>query len=304
MTYLDYRLFRKSRLSETWQPNNHCKNFSFPSNPDRSYICTINAATLFGSGSNYSFVSTTFIPLLDIEPNDLGFSYEFEIASGKLVKIDKVIRGYKLEIEGRVFDINLLPFGSESFDVIIGIDWLSDHKAEIICHDKLMSAKAKEKKQEEIMVLRDFPEVFSNDLSGLPSLLTMFPQRFEASQENDMIKKHTNTYGISTKTLEHGILFNIGRKFIFERFQIKFVLLKQKLWILGRDDVVLNIEKLSVPTFDASNNFRKQIQNMFLDLLANFSHLPAQHKLKNPRERGLITISFTYDNKSSKLGTA
>nr|GFA95267.1 putative reverse transcriptase domain-containing protein [Tanacetum cinerariifolium] len=51
------------------------------------------ATTLFNSGVDYSFVSTTFIPLLGIEPSDLGFSYEIEIASGKLVEIDKVIRG-------------------------------------------------------------------------------------------------------------------------------------------------------------------------------------------------------------------
>ncbi|GJT88148.1 putative reverse transcriptase domain-containing protein [Tanacetum coccineum] len=35
---------------------------------------------------------------------------------------------------------------------------------------QLMSAKAKEKKQEEIVVVRDFPEVFPDDLSGLPSV--------------------------------------------------------------------------------------------------------------------------------------
>ncbi|GJX51382.1 reverse transcriptase domain-containing protein [Tanacetum coccineum] len=77
------------------------------------------ATALFDSGTDYSFVSTTFIPLLGIEPSDLGFNYEIEIASGQLVEIDKVIRGCKLEIEGHVFDINLIPFGSGSFDVII-----------------------------------------------------------------------------------------------------------------------------------------------------------------------------------------
>ncbi|GJS36691.1 putative nucleotidyltransferase, ribonuclease H [Tanacetum coccineum] len=151
------------------------------------------ATTLFDSGADYSSVSTTFIPLLGIEPSDLGFSYEIEIASGQLVEIDKVIKGCKLEIDGHVFDINLIPFGSVSFNVIIGMDWLFDHKAEIIYHEKvvriplldgkvlrvlgekpeenmrqLISAKAKEKKQEEIMVVRDFLEVFPNDLSGLP----------------------------------------------------------------------------------------------------------------------------------------
>ncbi|GKB52069.1 putative reverse transcriptase domain-containing protein [Tanacetum coccineum] len=115
-----------------------------------------------------------------------------EPTSGQLVEIDKVIKHCKLEIQGHVFDINLIPFGSGSFDVIIGMDWLSDHKAEIICHEKvvriplldgnvlrvigerleekmrqLRSAKAKEQKQEEIVVVRDFSEVFSDDLSGL-----------------------------------------------------------------------------------------------------------------------------------------
>ncbi|GJV39635.1 putative ribonuclease H-like domain-containing protein [Tanacetum coccineum] len=153
------------------------------------------ATTLFDSGADYSFVSTTFIPLLGIEPSELGFRYEIEIASRQLVEIDKVIKGCKLEIEGHVFDIDLIPFGHGSFDVIIGMDWLSNHKAEIICHEKvvriplldgkvlrvlgerpeekarlLMSAKASDKKQEEIVVVRDFPEVFPDDLSGLPPL--------------------------------------------------------------------------------------------------------------------------------------
>ncbi|GKC19296.1 putative reverse transcriptase domain-containing protein [Tanacetum coccineum] len=114
------------------------------------------------------------------------------VASGQLVEIDKVIKGCKLEIEGRVFDINLIPFGHGSFDVITGMDWLSNYKAEIIFYEKvvriplpdskvlkvlgerpeekarfLMGAKAGDKKQEEIVVVRDFPEVFPDDLSGL-----------------------------------------------------------------------------------------------------------------------------------------
>ncbi|GKA86289.1 putative reverse transcriptase domain-containing protein, partial [Tanacetum coccineum] len=153
------------------------------------------ATTLFDFGADYSFVSTMFIPLLGIEPNDLGFSYEIEIASGKLVEINKVIKGCKLEIYSHVFDINLIPFRSGSFDMIIGMDWLSNYKAEIICHEKvvriplldgkvlrvlgerpeekarhLMSAKAKEQKQEEMVTVRDFLGVFLDDLLGLPPI--------------------------------------------------------------------------------------------------------------------------------------
>nr|GFD16808.1 putative reverse transcriptase domain-containing protein [Tanacetum cinerariifolium] len=147
------------------------------------------------SGVDYSFVSTTFIPLLGIEPSELDFRYKIKIASEKLVEIDKVIKGCKLEIEGYVFDIDLIPFRHRSFDVIIGMDLLCNHKAKIICHKKvvrtplpdgmvlrvlrerpkekarlLMSTKASDKKQEEIIVVIDFPRVFLDDLSGLPPL--------------------------------------------------------------------------------------------------------------------------------------
>ncbi|GJZ24584.1 putative reverse transcriptase domain-containing protein [Tanacetum coccineum] len=121
------------------------------------------ATTLFDSGADSSFISTTFIPLLGIELNELGFRYEIEIASGQLVEIDKVIEGCKLEIEGHVFDIDLIPFGHGSFDVIIGER--PKEKARL-----LMSAKASNKKQEEIVVVTDFPEVFLDDLLGLPPL--------------------------------------------------------------------------------------------------------------------------------------
>ncbi|GKD51438.1 putative reverse transcriptase domain-containing protein, partial [Tanacetum coccineum] len=73
-----------------------------------------------------------------LEPNNLGFKYEIEIASEQLVEIDKVIKGCKLEIKSHVFDIDLIPFGHGSFDVIIGMGWLSNYKAKIICHEKVV----------------------------------------------------------------------------------------------------------------------------------------------------------------------
>nr|GEV58292.1 putative reverse transcriptase domain-containing protein [Tanacetum cinerariifolium] len=187
------------------------------------------ATTLFDSGADYSFVSTTFIPLLDIEPSELGFSYKIEIASGQIVEIDKVVKGYKLEIEGHVFDINLIPFGSRSFDVIIVMDWLSDHKAEIICHEKvvripllngkvlrvlgekreekvrqLMSAGTKEPKQKEIIVVKYFPEIFSDDLSRLRPELS---SQLKELQDKGFIRRSSSPWGapyFSKKDLRSG----------------------------------------------------------------------------------------------------
>nr|GEY75487.1 reverse transcriptase domain-containing protein [Tanacetum cinerariifolium] len=94
-----------------------------------------------------------------IEPSDLGFKYEIEIASEQLVEINKVIKGCKLEIEGHVFDIDSIPFGHRNFDVIIGER--PEEKVRFF-----MGVK----KQEEIVVVRDFPEVFPDDLYRLPPI--------------------------------------------------------------------------------------------------------------------------------------
>ncbi|GKD44473.1 hypothetical protein Tco_1269118 [Tanacetum coccineum] len=87
----------------------------------------------------------------------------------------------------------VISCGHGSFDVIVGMDWLSQNKAVIVCHDKvvkipliggeilrvqgertlgvakaLMNAKVDEPKVSDISVVRDFVDVFPEDLSGLP----------------------------------------------------------------------------------------------------------------------------------------
>nr|GFA73587.1 reverse transcriptase domain-containing protein [Tanacetum cinerariifolium] len=67
--------------------------------------------------------ATTINPVggenMGIKPSELGIRYEIKIASGHLVEIDKIIKNCKIEIEGHVFDIDLIPFGHGSFDVIV-----------------------------------------------------------------------------------------------------------------------------------------------------------------------------------------
>ncbi|GJS93039.1 putative reverse transcriptase domain, ribonuclease H-like domain protein [Tanacetum coccineum] len=70
-----------------------------------------------------------------------------------------------------------MPIELGTFDVIIGIDWLADNDAVIICGKKevhvpiknrtLVKEKSK-KRLEDVPVIRDFPEVFPDDLPGLP----------------------------------------------------------------------------------------------------------------------------------------
>ncbi|GJT25618.1 putative reverse transcriptase domain-containing protein [Tanacetum coccineum] len=94
------------------------------------------ATVLFDSGADFSFISTNFAPLLNVKPSFVNPGYVIEVADGKKVKVDRIIRDYKLELGNSLFIINLIPLGHGSFDVIVGMDWLSQNKVVIVCHEK------------------------------------------------------------------------------------------------------------------------------------------------------------------------
>ncbi|GJR66463.1 putative reverse transcriptase domain-containing protein [Tanacetum coccineum] len=151
------------------------------------------ACILFDSGAEKSFVSSAFTSFIDIAPIALNTSYEIELADGKVVSTNTVLRGCTLTLYNHIFKIDLLPTRLGSFDVIIGMDWLSCHRAIIDCCEKIIRIplsngkilevqgerpekdpgslaciKADEKKLDDIRIVRDFFEVFPDDLSGLP----------------------------------------------------------------------------------------------------------------------------------------
>ncbi|GKE99835.1 putative reverse transcriptase domain-containing protein, partial [Tanacetum coccineum] len=151
------------------------------------------ATVLFDSGADFSFISTKFAPILNMKPSIANPGYVIEIADGKKVKVDRIICGCKLELGSSLFTIDLIPLGHGSFDVIVGMDWLSHNKAVLVCHEKvveiplvdgklprvhgerieestkaLKNAKVDELKISDISVVRGFVEVFLDDLKGLP----------------------------------------------------------------------------------------------------------------------------------------
>ncbi|GJU55143.1 putative reverse transcriptase domain-containing protein [Tanacetum coccineum] len=96
------------------------------------------ACILFDYGAEKSFVSSAFTPFIDIASTALNTSFEVELADGKVVSTNTVLRSCTLVLLNHVFKIDLLPTRLGSFDVIIGIDWLSYHRAVIDCYEKIV----------------------------------------------------------------------------------------------------------------------------------------------------------------------
>ncbi|GJZ35944.1 putative reverse transcriptase domain-containing protein, partial [Tanacetum coccineum] len=76
--------------------------------------------------------------LINIAPTPLENCYDVELADGKLVGIDTIIRGCTLNFLDHPFNIDLMPVELGSFDVIIGMDWLRRCHAVIVCDEKLV----------------------------------------------------------------------------------------------------------------------------------------------------------------------
>ncbi|GJY26252.1 putative reverse transcriptase domain-containing protein [Tanacetum coccineum] len=96
------------------------------------------AFILFDSGADRSFVSTTFSTLLDITPDTLDVSYAVELADRRISKTNTVLRDCTLGFLGHPFNIDLMPVELGSFDAIIGMDWLANHHAVIVCDEKIV----------------------------------------------------------------------------------------------------------------------------------------------------------------------
>nr|GFD15549.1 hypothetical protein [Tanacetum cinerariifolium] len=66
------------------------------------------ASMLFDSGADRSFVSTTFSALFDVAPSTLDTSYAVELADGRILETNIVLRGCTLGLLGHPFDIDLM----------------------------------------------------------------------------------------------------------------------------------------------------------------------------------------------------
>nr|GFB59972.1 putative reverse transcriptase domain-containing protein [Tanacetum cinerariifolium] len=177
------------------------------------------ACILFDSGAEKSFVSSAFTPFIDIAPTSLNTSYEVELADWKVVSTNTVLRGCTLALYDHRFKIDLLPTQLGSFDVIIGIDWLSYHRAIIDCYEKIIRIplpngeilevqgerpekdlgplayiKANEKKLDDIRVVQDFPKIFPDDLSA-PLEMSELSSQLKEHQEKGFIQPSHSPWG-------------------------------------------------------------------------------------------------------------
>jgi hypothetical protein len=155
------------------------------------------ASVLFDSGATCSYISTKFAREYDlpVTPREKPIITSSPLSD---LKSTHICKGVSLIIEGLIFkaDLTLLP--TTNLDVILGMDWLTIHRGiiscspryvqvthpsgqvircepqirrstSILCALKASSESLKEERTvHDVPVVRDYPDVFPEELPGMP----------------------------------------------------------------------------------------------------------------------------------------
>ncbi|KAK8655193.1 hypothetical protein V6N13_107783 [Hibiscus sabdariffa] len=226
------------------------------SRADRGRPQQIPYFALLDNGSTHSYISSTASRDLQIpvEPTEKALTVMSPV--GQSVIVDKVYRRCPLMVQDEIFPPDLMELPLEEFDLILGMDWLFEHRVTLDCKSKIATLKTPDdrsvilvgerrgylsnvisvltadkmiwkgyevflatilntngslSKIEEIQTVREFPDVFPEELPGLP------PDRdveFEIETYSDSAPVSMAPYRMAPKELKVQLQELLDRGFI------------------------------------------------------------------------------------------
>nr|GEY73697.1 reverse transcriptase [Tanacetum cinerariifolium] len=100
------------------------------------YMYDRGVFVLFDTGSTHFVVSIAFSKHLKVPPIQLDHTLSISTPMLNSVIISHEFRNCPLRVGDDIRFANLLPLEMSDFDIILGIDWLTEHRATIDCHSK------------------------------------------------------------------------------------------------------------------------------------------------------------------------
>ncbi|RVW46074.1 Transposon Ty3-G Gag-Pol polyprotein [Vitis vinifera] len=144
-------------------------------------IHTLFARVLIDPGSTHSFVSVSFAGLLGLPVASMDFDLIVATPVGDSVVASRMLRNCIVMIGYREMPVDLVLLDLQDFDVILGMDWLASYHASVDCFEKRVTFSIPGQPKfsfegkhvdrpclEDIPIVREYPDVFPEDLPGLP----------------------------------------------------------------------------------------------------------------------------------------
>ncbi|GJR29876.1 putative reverse transcriptase domain-containing protein [Tanacetum coccineum] len=137
------------------------------------------ASILFDTGADRSFVSTQFSTLINIAPTTLDHGYNVELADGRIIWVNTVLLGCTLNFLNHPFHVDLMPVEMGTYDVIIGMDWLTKIPSHYFRHHgelQFLFVKKKDGSVTDVQRLTELNKLTVKNRYPLPRIDDLFDQ--------------------------------------------------------------------------------------------------------------------------------
>jgi hypothetical protein len=149
------------------------------------------AVILFDSGTSHTFINRAFVMKHQLSIETVENSLCVQSPGGRLVTKEMVYQ-IPIDLVGHTFPTNLIVLKGQDIDVILGMNWLYQHGAVIDALHRTIQLNSPDnsskvliqlptpkravervygatvKAVKDVPIVREFPDVFLEDLSGLP----------------------------------------------------------------------------------------------------------------------------------------
>ena len=102
-------------------------------------VNTVPVKVLFDAGATHSFINPTTAAQMTCVLEELDVCLCVSTPIGSTYQSEMVARNYVITIQDKPFFANLIRLGIDSYDVILGMDWLTKYRATIDCEQKTLT---------------------------------------------------------------------------------------------------------------------------------------------------------------------
>nr|XP_017185256.1 uncharacterized protein LOC108172332 [Malus domestica] len=94
---------------------------------------------LIDLGATFSFISSQLARAVNSQPSEIGFNKLIQLLHGEIFYAQSELRNCPVYLEGVLKKATLVPFNLVEFNLILGMNWLSNHDVNVSCRSKLVT---------------------------------------------------------------------------------------------------------------------------------------------------------------------
>ncbi|XP_022853826.1 uncharacterized protein LOC111375257 [Olea europaea var. sylvestris] len=99
-------------------------------------VSNISVYILIDSGATHSFISNVCLAKINASCQKNASVLEVSMPSGGTIDTNRIAKGVQIDFDGLTLEADLYVIEMKDFDIFLGMDWLGENRAMIVCFEK------------------------------------------------------------------------------------------------------------------------------------------------------------------------